>query len=97
MVKPEQFVMSFLNARAEAYAAATAQLAPIYSRYFGRSLLKHSRSFMPRDKVNATIAEVKQVVGLTEVFVRERINDTDIGTRYRLSRVVDSWKIVDIS
>lgn len=96
MTTPQQFVESFLQERAAAYAETRAQLAPVYSKYFGEPLLRHAQHFMPRDTVRAVVEDVRQSDGAASAVTREHFRNVDMRTRYRLAVFGETWKIIGI-
>ena len=97
MATPQQFLESFLQERAAAYAEANVRLSPIYTKYFGDPLSKYARDFLMRDKVQAVFEDVKQSVGSAIVITREpMVRDAVERKRNHLSALAESWKICRI-
>ena len=96
MITPQQFVESFLQEKTAAYAETRVRLAPVYTKYFGESLLQHGEHFMPRDTVRAVVEDVKQSDGVASAVTREHLTTADIRKRYRLATVSGSWRIIGI-
>ena len=97
MITPQQFLESFWEEKAAAYAEANVRLEPIHTKYFGEPLLKHARDFLMRDKVRTIVEDMKQSAGSVVVITREpMVRDVFMRNRYHLSAVGDSWKITRI-
>ena len=96
MTTPQQFLESFLRDRAAAFVETNARLLPVYTRYFGEPLLQHARDFMPGDTVQAVVEDVRQTAGSASAVTRQYVRSTDIRTRYHLTAVDETWKIVRI-
>jgi len=96
MTTPQQFIESFLQEKAAAYAETRARLGPVYTKYFGEPLLQHAEQFMPRDTVRAVVEDVRQSDGVASAVTRERFRSADIRTRYRLTTIGESWRIIGI-
>jgi len=96
MTTPQQFLESFLHERAAAYAEANTRLAPVHTKYFDEPLLQHARDFLLCDSVEQVFDEVKQSAASAIVITREHFRAGDIRTRYHLSAVWETWKIVRI-
>jgi hypothetical protein len=96
METPQQFLESFLLEKTAAYAKANAYLLPVYAKYFGEPLSRHARDFMPRDKVQAVVEDVKQSADSATAITRQHLKKADIRTRYHLATIGDIWKIVRI-
>ena len=96
MITPQQFLESFLREKAASYTETRARLTSVYARYFGEPLLQHADYFMPKDTVRAVVEDVRQSDGVVSAVTREHILRADIRTRYHLSAVGESWKIIGI-
>ena len=96
MTTPQQFLESFLQERAAAFAEARVRLAPVYAKYFGEPLLQHAQQFMPADAVRAIVEDVRQSDGVASAVTREHVRSADIRTRYRLAAVGENWRIIGI-
>ncbi len=96
MTTPQQFLESFLQEKAAAYAEANVRLAPVYAKYFGEPLSNHARDFLPRDRADAVFEEVKQSAGSAIAITREHFRSGDVRTRYHLAAAGESWKIIRI-
>jgi hypothetical protein len=96
MTTPQQFLELFLREKAASYTETRAHLTKVYVKYFGEPLLQHADFFMPIDTVRAVVEDVRQLDGVVSAVTREHILRSDIRTRYRLSAVGESWKIIGI-
>ena len=96
MTTPQQFLESFLREKAAAYSDARTRLSPVYAKYFGEPLAQHAERFMPKDTVRAIVEDVRHSNGSASAVTRERFASADIRTRYRLTAVGESWKIIGI-
>ncbi|SRR5437763_5888624 len=97
MSTPQQFLESFLQEKAAAYAEANTRLVPVHTKYFGEPLLKHARDFLMRDRVRVVFEDVKQSTGSAVAITREPlVRDAIERKRYHLSAVGESWKIIRI-
>jgi hypothetical protein len=97
MTTPEQFLESFLQERAAAYAEANVRLLPVHAKYFGEPLSKHSGDFLMRDRVQTVFEDVKQSVESAIVITREPMKRNAVERkRYHLSAVGEGWKIIRI-
>ena len=92
MNTPQQFIESFLEAKAAIYGDANTRLTPVYTEYFGEPLLQRSENFLLRDR--QVVDEVKQSSGCATVITRAHYKTADMRARYHLSAVGESWKIV---
>src|SRR5438128_1282798 len=97
MTTPQQFLESFLQEKAAAYTEANVRLVSVHTKYFGEPLSKHARDFLLRDRVDLVFEDVKQSAGSIIAITREPLVRGAIGrTRYHLSAVGESWKIIRI-
>src|SRR5437867_9508356 len=97
MSTPRQFVESFLQEKAAAYAETNVRLSSVHSKYFGNPLLQHAGSFLIRDPSQAVIEEVTQSGRSVVIVTREPApRDTILRYRYHLSADGEDWKIVRI-
>jgi hypothetical protein len=92
MTTPQQFIEAFLQKKASIYSDANARLEPVYAQFFGEPLLRQVDSFLLRDK--QLVDQVKQSAGSATVITRAHFKTADLLTRYHLSAVGESWKIV---
>jgi hypothetical protein len=79
MTAPQQFLASFLQERAEAYAEANLRLRPIYVKYFGEPLSEHAHDFLPPGR-EAAFEDVKQTAG-SATLVTANISKARISAR----------------
>src|SRR6059036_1576827 len=77
MTTPQQFIESFLQEKAAAYAESNVRLVSLHAKYFGESLLKHTRDFLLHDGVDAVFEDVKQSAGSATAITRERLRRGD--------------------
>src|SRR5215471_8343801 len=96
MTTPQQFLERFLQEKTAAWAEARPRLTTVYAKYFGDPLSQHVECFMPRAAIRAVIEDVKQEDGVASAVAREHWASADLRTRYRLTAVGESWKIVGI-
>jgi hypothetical protein len=85
---PEEFLKSFLQEMAAAYAEANVHLASIHTKYFGNPLLQDATALLLRDPSKAIIEEVKHSNGSATVITREPVSNyktTPLRQRYHLS------------
>jgi hypothetical protein len=95
MTSAQQFLESFLQAKAAAYAEANLRLSPLFATYFGEPLSKHTPSFLMRDPARAVFEDVKQSANSAVVVTREPApRNAILRTRYQLAAVGESWKII---
>jgi hypothetical protein len=94
MTTPQQFLEAFLQEKSSVYAEANVRLEPVYAKYFDEQLSQHADSFLLRDR--QVVDEVKQFMASATVITRAHFRTADIRTRYHLSAVGESWKIVRI-
>ena len=95
MTTPQEFLESFLNEKAAVFGLANARLEPVYARYFGEPLSRHSDSFLLRDR--QAVDEVQQQSPTSALVVtRAHFKTADMRARYHLSAVGESWKIVRV-
>ena len=96
MTTPKQFLEAFFQEKATVYAAANVHLAPVYARYFGEPLSQRTSDFMLGHKPEPEIEEVRQSVDSVAAITRQHFRGAIIRTRYHLTAVGETWKIVRI-
>ena len=96
MITPRQFIESFLQEKAAAWAEARGPLSGVHNKYFGEPLSKHAEYFMPPDKVRTVIEDVKQSDTIASAVARDHLQTGDIRKRYRLVAFGRSWRIIGI-
>ena len=60
MTTPQQFLESFFREKVTIYNDANARLLPVYAKYFGEMLLKHSGDFLLLNRMREVIDDVKE-------------------------------------
>jgi hypothetical protein len=96
MNTPQQFLETFLQAKASVYADANVHLSPVYAKFFGEPLSQRARDFMLPDRVEDVIEDVKQSAGSVRAITRRHFKTADISKRYHLAPDGKTWKIVRI-
>jgi hypothetical protein len=96
MTTPKQFLESFFQEKASVYAGANVHLAPVYARYFGEPLSQRTSDFMLGHIPEPEIEDVKQSADSATAISRQHVRTADIRTRYHLTAVGETWKIVRI-
>lgn len=94
MTTPEQFIEAFLQKKASIYSEANTRLEPVYAEFFVTALLGHVGSFLLRD--HQVVDQATQAAESATVITRAHFKTTDLLTRYQLSAIGESWKIVKI-
>jgi len=94
MTTPKQFLEAFFQKKASIYSDANTRLERAYAEYFGEPLLGQADSFLLRD--NQVVDEVMQATESATVITRAHFKTADLLTRYLLSAVGESWRIVKI-
>jgi hypothetical protein len=96
MTSPQEFIESFLQEKAAAWAEARPHLSAVHGKYFGEPLSQHAEYFMPPDRVRTVIDDVKQSDAVASAVVRDHLRTGDIRRRYRLAASGESWKIIGL-
>jgi len=95
MTTPQQFLESFFQDKAAAYAVANVGLRPVHAKYFGDPLSKHADDFLMPERVEHVVEDVQQSIDSALVFTRRSAKSgVAFRERYHLSPVGESWKIV---
>src|ERR1039458_836016 len=95
MTTPQQFLESFFQDKAAAYAVANVGLRPVHAKYFGEPLSKHAADFLMPEIVQEVVEDVKQSIDSALVITkRSTKSDVVFRHRYHLSSVGESWQIV---
>jgi len=92
MTTPKQFLEAFIQTKALIYSDANRRLERVYAECFSEPLVGQVDSFLLRD--NQVVDEVIQAMESATVIARAHFKTTDLLTRYLLSAVGESWKIV---
>jgi len=96
MTTPREFLESFLQEKAAAWAEARPHLSAVHNRFFGEPLSQHAEHFMPPDRVRTVIEDVKQSDAIASAIARDHLRTGDIRRRYRLVVSGGSWKIIGL-
>jgi len=99
MTTPQQFLESLFREKVAVYAEANVRLEPIYAKYFGEPLAKHTRDFLLQEKVVEFIDDVKESSGSAVVITSirsQRWASAVIRARYHLVTLGGDWKIIRI-
>ena len=97
MNTPKQFLESFFQERAAAYAVANVGLRSIHAQYFGEPLLQHAGDFLMPERVQEVVESVK-LANDSALIITQRATKGAVvfHTRYLLLTDGESWKIVRI-
>jgi hypothetical protein len=63
MNTPQQFIESFLGAKAAIYGDANTRLKPVYTEYFGEPLLQRPENFLQRERVSSRMMALLHLTG----------------------------------
>jgi len=100
MSTPQQFLESFFREKVTIYNDANVQLLPVYAKYFGEPLSKHSSDFLLLDRMREVIDDVKEfassAVIITSIQSERLASATTVRTRYHLAAIGGDWKITRI-
>jgi hypothetical protein len=100
MTTPQQFLESFFREKVTIYNDANVRLLPVYAKYFGEPLSKHSSDFLLLDRMREVIDKVKEsassAVIITSIQSERLASATTIRTRYHLAAIDGDWKITRI-
>jgi hypothetical protein len=100
MSTPQQFLESFFLEKLAVYNDANVRLLPVYAKYFGEALSKHSSDFLLLHSMREVIDDVKgslsSAVIITSIQSERFASDTTFRTRYHLATIGGDWKITHI-